>query len=141
MGMEKTNVLVLLTPKTQLAYLDDSMNIRQALEKMRHHGFMAIPVISKTGEYLGTISEGDLLWRIVDEDDYDLELLESIKVIDLIRKDYAKSAKVDVSMEKLVEMITFQNFVPIVDDRNILMGIITRRRVLQQLLRNENGTF
>ena len=40
-SMEKTNVLFLLTPKTQLACLKDSMNVRQALEKMRAHGFTA----------------------------------------------------------------------------------------------------
>ena len=33
--MEKTNVLFLLTPKNQVAYLDEKMNVRQALEKMR----------------------------------------------------------------------------------------------------------
>ena len=110
--------------------------MRQALEKMKAHGYMAIPVISKAGEYLGTITEGDLLWCIIDED-YDEEGLEEINIKSLIRKDYTKSVKVDASNEELISMITEQNFVPVIDDRNILMGIVTRKKVLKALFDNE----
>ena len=134
--MQKINVLLLLTPKTELSYLNEDMSARQALEKMRAHGFMAIPVISKKGEYLGTITEGDLLWCLVDEDS-DLEALEEINIRELIRKDYTPAVKVDASMDELTTMITEQNFVPVIDDRNILMGIVTRKRVLKVLLDNE----
>lgn len=131
--MQKTNVLLLLTPKANLACLQDTMNVRQALEKMRAHGYMAIPVISKTGEYVGTITEGDILYCLVDED-CDLDYISDIYVGEIIRKDYTPSVKVDASIDELVHMITEQNFVPVVDDRNILMGIVTRKRVLQELL-------
>ncbi len=97
---------------------------------------MAIPLISKKGEYLGTISEGDLLRCIVDEDCFDMESLEDINVVDLIRKDYTLPVKVDATMEKLLEMSIGQNFVPVVDDRNILMGIVTRRKVMQEVLKD-----
>lgn len=134
--MEKVNVPLLLTPKTELACLYSDMNVRQALEKMRAHSYMAIPVISKTGEYIGTITEGDLLWTIVDVDE-DLEELERIKIADIVRRDYTHAVKVDANMEELTTMIIEQNFVPVVDDRNILMGIVTRKRVLKVLLDNE----
>ncbi len=134
--MQKINVLLLLTPKIELACLSEEMNVRQALEKMKAHGYMAIPVISKAGEYLGTITEGDLLWCIIDED-YDEEGLEEINIKSLIRKDYTKSVKVDASNEELISMITEQNFVPVIDDRNILMGIVTRKKVLKALFDNE----
>lgn len=134
--MQKINVLLLLTPKIELACLSEEMNVRQALEKMKAHGYMAIPVISKAGEYLGTITEGDLLWCIIDED-YDEEGLEEINIKSLIRKNYTKSVKVDASNEELISMITEQNFVPVIDDRNILMGIVTRKKVLKALFDNE----
>lgn len=134
--MQKINVLLLLTPKTDLACLTEDMNVRQALEKMRAHGFMAIPVISNKGEYLGTITEGDLLWRLVDEDS-DIEALEDISIRELIRNDYTPAVKVDANTDELINMITEQNFVPVIDDRNILMGIVTRKRVLKTLLNNE----
>jgi predicted transcriptional regulator len=134
--MEKTNVLFLLTPKTQLACLKDSMNVRQALEKMRAHGFTAIPLISEEGEYLGTISEGDLLWHIVNGEKISMEDLEETKITSLLRKNSFPAVKVDAEIGELVNLIINQNFVPVVDDRNVLMGIVTRRRVMQELFKN-----
>ena len=134
--MEKMNALLLLTPKTELACLTDDVSVRQALEKMRAHGYMAIPVITKDGEYVGTIAEGDLLWKLVDEDN-DLEALDDISIKDIIRTNYTPAVKVDADMDELANMIIEQNFIPIVDDRNILMGIVTRRNVLKVLLKNK----
>ena len=134
--MEKTNVLFLLTPRTQLACLKDSMNVRQALEKMRAHGFTAIPLISEEGEYLGTISEGDLLWHIVNGEKISMEDLEETKITSLLRKNRFPAVKVDAEIGELVNLIINQNFVPVVDDRNVLMGIVTRRRVMQELFKN-----
>lgn len=134
--MKEINLLLLLTPKTELAYLTIDMNCHQAIERMRAHGFMAIPVISKKGEYVGTITEGDLLWALT-ENDYDIEALSDININDIVRKEYSKPVKSDVSSKELFNVITNQNFVPVVDDRNILMGIVTRRKVLQALLGSE----
>ena len=133
--MEKTNVLFLLTPKNQVAYLDEKMNVRQALEKMRAHGYMAIPLVSKSGEYLGTISEGDILWRIINEDEFDIEDLEEVNIRELARNDYRPAVKVDADIAELVDKIVNNNFVPVIDDRNVFMGIVTRKRVLQQLIK------
>jgi len=133
--MDKTNILLLLTPKNQVACLDEKMNVRQALEKMRAHGYNAIPLIDKQGEYLGVISEGDLLWHIVDEDSYDIEDLEETNVCELARKKYLPAVKVDADIQEIVDKIIQSNFVPVVDDRNVLMGIITRTRVMQEILK------
>ena len=132
--MEKTNVLLLLTPKKEVACLDEKMNARQAIEKMRAHGYRIIPLISKNGEYLGTISEGDILWYIINEECFELEELETIQIKELIRNDYVNPVKVDADINELVDKIVNHNFVPVIDDRNVLMGIVTRSRVLQELL-------
>ena len=128
------NILLLLTPKNELALLDDSMSIRQALEKMKFHGFSAVPVISKeTGEYLGSISEGNLLWHIIDDDEYNINKLSKQNIKTIIIPDKYKPVNVFAKEDELVKMITAQNFVPIVDDRNVLMGIVTRKKVMDVL--------
>ena len=58
------NILHFLTPKSEVAYLYDDFSLRQALEKMEYHQYSAIPVITREGEYVGVITEGDLLWDI-----------------------------------------------------------------------------
>lgn len=131
--MKEINVLLLLTPKSELSCLTDDMSVRQAIEKTKAHSYMATPVISKNGEYVGTITEGDLLWKLV-EKDYDLNAVENIGIKDVIRKEYTPAVKVDASSEELISAITEQNFVPVVDDRNILMGIVTRKKVIKALI-------
>jgi len=132
--MEKKSVLFLLTPETKVACLNVNMNVRQALEKMRAHGFSAIPLISNEGEYIGTVSEGDLLWHIAEEKEISLEHLKEDNITDLERRHDVPAVKVDADIDVLVEKIVNHNFVPVVDDRNVLMGIVTRRRVMQELL-------
>ena len=60
------NVLMLLKPKNTVKYIYDTNTLRQGLEKMRAHSYTAIPVISEDGKYVGTVSEGDFLYYIVD---------------------------------------------------------------------------
>ncbi len=127
--------MFLLTPKTQVACLKENMNVRQALEKMRAHGYSAIPLIAEDGRYLGTVSEGDLLWYIVQNDKITMEGLEDVGITQLLQKNRVPAVKVDADAAELAGMITNQNFVPVVDDRNVLMGIVTRSRVMQELFK------
>lgn len=129
--MEK-NILSLLTPKDRVAYIESDMSIRQGLEKLRAHGYTAIPVLNKDGTYYGVVSEGDFLWDLMDDNVVTVQELESKKIRDIIRKEIP-SCKIDVTYEQLIKMIVNYNFVPIVDDRNIMMGIITRKSVIDNL--------
>lgn len=130
------NILKLLTPKNDLAYLISNMTIRQGLEKLRVHGYTAIPVINEDGTYFGVVSEGDFLWSIMDDNVVFVQELEDTKIHNIIRKKIP-SCKVDATIEDLTKLVVQYNFVPIVDDRNILMGIITRKSVINYLVNNK----
>ena len=54
------NIAYFLLPKNSVAYLYDDCTFRQGLEKMRHHGYTAIPVISRDGKYVGHRQRGRL---------------------------------------------------------------------------------
>jgi CBS domain-containing protein len=45
-------------------YLLHDATMRQALEKMEYHRYTAVPLIDDQGKYVGTLTEGDLLWKI-----------------------------------------------------------------------------
>ena len=60
------NIAYFLLPKSRIAYLYDDFTFRQGLEKMRNRGYTAIPVITRDGRYVGTASEGDFLWKLLD---------------------------------------------------------------------------
>ena len=50
------NILFFLTPKSDVAYIYADDTIRQALEKMEHHRYAAVPVLEHSGKYVGTIT-------------------------------------------------------------------------------------
>lgn len=132
------NILFFLTPKSKVAYLYDTESLRQALEKMENHRYSAIPLISKkTGEYIGTITEGDLLWDIKNRYDLSLKDAEDIPVITVLRNRDNLPVSAEADMEDLLNKVMNQNFVPVIDGMNRFIGIITRRDVILYLM-NKN---
>ena len=124
------NAIFLLKSKNSLDYLYDDNTLRQGLEKMRVHGYTAIPVITRDGSYAGCINEGDFLWHILSTGNGDIKALESVRVRDILRKNWNPAVRVDVEMDELLERAMNQNFVPVVDDRNSFIGIITRKSII-----------
>ncbi len=72
------NILFFLTPKEDVAYLYEDYTVRQALEKMEYHKYSSIPIISKEGRYIGTITEGDLLWGLKNKKDLNIKTAEEM---------------------------------------------------------------
>lgn len=59
------NIAFFTRPKQEITYLYNDCTVRQALEKMHNSFYTAVPVVDREGHYVGTVSEGDLLWFIV----------------------------------------------------------------------------
>lgn len=130
------NILFFLTPKSESAYVYDSDTLRQVIEKMENHGYSAVPVIGKEdGRYIGTLTEGDLLWYIKKQGDLSLRMAEEIPMTDVPRKRDNEPVDVDVNMEDLLNVAMNQNFVPVIDDRKRFIGLITRKDLIQYLCR------
>ena len=60
------NILFYLVPKSEVMYLYDDYSLRQAMEKMEYHKYGAVPIINRAGNYVGTLTEGDILWELKD---------------------------------------------------------------------------
>lgn len=125
------NVFFFLHTKDKVRYLYGNMNIREAMQNMKLHHYTAMPVIDNTGHYIGSISEGDFLWYL---DDHPRIHKQKVMIEELIRPDYMPAQKSNVSLPELFQQSLNQNFVPIVDDRNIFIGIVTRRSILEYLM-------
>ncbi|MBR0137416.1 MAG: CBS domain-containing protein [Erysipelotrichaceae bacterium] len=133
-----SSILFLLKPKASIAYLETDQTIRQALEKMKHHGYTALPVIDRKGHYAGTVSEGDFLWHILDIGVGDIHSLEKHPLSEIIRRSFNPPVRVSAHIDDLIGQIMGQNFVPVIDDQDVLMGIITRQDVIRYL--NESNS-
>ena len=130
------NIFDYFTPKNETYYLTDDMTIRQALEKFDFHKFTVVPLISEDGKYITTVSEGDILRFIKNNSDFDVQTAEHVPVIDIEKYRSYKACTHDVSMSEVFKLALDQNFVPIVDDRNLYIGIIKRKNIMMYLLEN-----
>ena len=124
------NILFFLTPKAMCSYLYDDYTMRQALEKMEATGFAALPILNRRGEYRGTLTEGDLLWGIKNMCYMDMRQAEARRIMEIARRKDNVPVRVTTSMHDLVERASHQNFVPVVDDKNAFIGIITRSAII-----------
>ena len=93
------NVLFFLTPKAMCAFLYDDYTIRQALEKMETAGYAALPILSRNGEYRGTLTEGDVLWAMKNMCDMDLRTAETRRIMEISRRKDNVPVRVTASMQ------------------------------------------
>ncbi len=129
------NILFFLTPKSEVAWIEDDATMRQALEKMEYHRYTAIPILNGEGQYVGTLTEGDLLREIKSEYNLNLHEAEDIPVMKVPRRWKMEPVNIGCDIEDLVQMAMRQNFVPVVDDQGVFIGIITRRAIIQYAFR------
>ena len=124
------NILFFLTPKALCVYIHDDCTVRQALEKMESAGYAALTILSRNGEYRGTLTEGDLLWALKNMCNMDMRQAESRRIMEISRRKDNVPIRVTHSMRDLVERAVEQNFVPVVDDKDTFIGLVTRKAII-----------
>ena len=125
------NILFFLTPKSEVVYIHDDESLRQVLEKMEYHKYSAVPIISRQGTYVGTITEGDLLWYIKNQLDLNLQEARRILITNVPRRSDNTPVSIDSNMEDLLDKAMKQNFVPVLDDKKSFIGIVTRKDIMK----------
>ena len=129
------NILRFMIPKSAVEYIDTDSTVRQALEKMRYHHYVAIPVIDGEGVYVGTLRNDDLFKYFLDSETFDARAAERDSIMSILDIDYSKPIYHNASINELIERVKEHNFVPVVDDRGCFIGLILRRDVLNFLLK------
>ena len=125
------NILFFLTPKAMCSFLYDDFTLRQALEKMESAGYAALPILNKRGEYRGALTEGDLLWALKNMCNMDIRLAEARRIMEITRRKDNIPVRVNTGMHELVSRASSQNFVPVVDDKDTFIGIVTRSNIMK----------
>ena len=126
------NILLFFTPKAEVVYLEYDCSVRQAIEKMRHHGYASLPVIDDEGIYKGVVTDGDLLRELYNDGEPELKRLEKTPLKTILHRDY-HPINADVSIDEVLSRVYKQNFVPVTDDRGVFIGIIKRRDIIKYL--------
>lgn len=124
------NILFFLTPKIEVVSVCDKDNLKQVLETLEEHKFSSVPILNEEGNYLGTVKEGDLLWYLNSKKTFDDKTLEETNIMDIPRRLTNETVRVNANVEDLFHILINQNFVPVIDDANIFIGIVKRRDVI-----------
>ena len=124
------NIAFFLTPKSDVAWVPTTCTLRQAIERMEHHGYTAIPVLSSTGGYDSTLTEGDILWFMKQHPDVRFCDTEQVRLADVTRRKVLTPVDIDAEVDALLSLAIDQNFVPVVDDRQVFIGIVRRYSIL-----------
>jgi len=105
--------------------------MRQALERMKYHTFSAIPIIDDGGKYVGTLTEDDLLWEMKSTPGFIFKNAEKIHLDEIERHTQNNPVSVNAQMENLIVRAAEQNFIPVVDDNGIFIGIVRRSELIR----------
>jgi len=126
------NILFFLTPKSEVEYLEEDSSIRQAIERMEYHNYTCIPILSMDGKYIRSVSDGDIL-RYIKKYDLNLEKCEDHLVVQVDQIREICAIHINKKMVDLLDMVVNQNFVPVLDDMDNFIGIITRKHIIEYL--------
>lgn len=127
------NIAQLLTPKVCTTFLHDTNTVRQGLETLLRHGYTALPVLDEEENYLGSVSEGDILQYMMARGTTSLKKMERALIMEIYRADRYKPLNIRATEQEITGAMMQQNFVPIVDDRGCFCGIVTRSTFMEVL--------
>ena len=125
------NVLLFLTPKSEVEYINDDASLLKTIQKMRERNYSAIPIVSKSGKYIGTIQSGDILGCVYENFNLNIKEAADFPLKNVRRVRDNKAVNANCQLEDIIEKILNQNFIPVVDDDENFIGIITRGDVIK----------
>ena len=134
---EGMNILFFLLPKQEIDFAYSDWTLRQTIEKMRAHGYSTIPILDReSGKYVRSITDGDILDSLL-EKRIGFEELSQTALASIPSKRDIKPVPISADEKDLLSVIIGQNYVPVVDDKGVFIGIVTRKRVLSRFMKDE----
>lgn len=124
------NIAFFLTPKNEVVYEKPTSTMRQALERMEYHRYSSVPLVNESGNYVGTLTEGDLLWKLKNTPNLSFNDTNKILIGDIPMHISNKSVLINATIESLISLAKNQNFVPVIDDNGVFIGIIKRSDII-----------
>ncbi len=127
------NIAQIMLPKVETAYICENDTVRQGMEVFQRYGYTAIPVLDNSGKYLGSVTEGDFWRHMCRIGTTDKKAQEKYRIRDIFRPDFCPALPIEADAQAVVAVALRQNFIPIVDGRGYLCGLVTRQILIKYL--------
>jgi len=124
------NIAFFLTPKKEIVYETNTSTMRQVLDRIEESRYTAIPLVDNEGKYIGVITEGDLLLEFKNNPKLTLKGTNRIPIDGIEMRTKSIPVSIESNIENLITLAKNQNFVPVVDDENVFIGIIKRSDII-----------
>ena len=125
----------LATRKSQVEYLYNDILVSEALERMEKKKFAMIPVLERgSSRYLYSLSEGDLLRFVIQVGSLRRAGKRPLSSVSIERLIVPVKEEADISA--LLDLAPNQPFLPLIDDKGVFRGIVTRKSLLHYLTPN-----
>ena len=128
------NILFYLVPKEDVVFVHDDDTVADAMKTMEKYRFTSVPVLAEDGTYVGSITEGDILFGLRDLGALSVNRMEVILVRQLPRQRDNEPVNINCTMEQLIQTAMKQNFIPVIDDGRVFIGIVTRKSIISYCL-------
>jgi CBS domain-containing protein len=125
------NIAFFLLPKKDVITTTPQATLRQILERMEFHRYTAVPILTEQGQYVGTVTEGDLLWFLKNNEHIGFENAHRHLLNEVPLRIVNKPVHIHAEMDDLIDLAKVQNFVPVVDDSDKFIGIVRRSDIIE----------
>ena len=95
-------------------------------------GYSSIPVLDNNHRLQGVVTMPMIIEGIKDQVAYSWDLLADKRIEDVVSTDFSCAQK-GVDLEDILHQLINHNYVCIVDDEGVFLGIITRKNILKRV--------
>ena len=89
--------------------------------------YSKIPVLDKDKRVVGLLSLAMITDKMLTNDAISTAPLDTLKVKDVMQTDFDKINFVETTLETQLHLLINNAFLPVVDDRGVFQGLLTRR--------------
>jgi CBS domain-containing protein len=125
------NIAFFLLPKQDVICVSVQSTLRQTLERMEFHRYTAVPILTEDGKYVGTVTEGDILWFMKNAEGVSFHNAHRHSLSEVPLRRQHKTVHINAKMESLIGLVKAQNFVPVIDDMEKFIGIVRRSDIIE----------
>lgn len=132
MNKKKTMVI----PADNVANVMKENPLEHALLVLSQVGYSSIPVLDKDDRFVGLLTLTDVVSKMMELDEIDSDNLSQFTVADVMQTDIGTITEKS-DLEDILHLLVDANYLPVLDEKGLFKGIITRREILKAV----NHTF
>ena len=117
----------LLIPASRIAFVQEDNPLYHAFLILTKVKYSKIPVLDKDKRVVGLLSLAMITDKMLTNDAISTAPLDTLKVKDVMQTDFDKINFVETTLETQLHLLINNAFLPVVDDRGVFQGLLTRR--------------